>query len=923
MKKGLLFWLFAALALSIVSSCVNDELDDIKSDISDLDERVTSLEEVCSSFNAQIQSLNDLIDRVDAMDYVTSVDAINGSDGAIIGYTLNFLYGDSVTIYIYGSADGGLPIIGVAIDDDGYYYWTIQYGSNDVEWLTDGDGNKIRASATDGANGEDGYTPVITIGEYDGVYYWQVDGEWMLVDGEKVPVSGDDGDSFFAENGVDLESNPGFVVLTLANGTSITLPLASSVYVTFESYDSITITDAATETVVALGYPATLGEDDFIAVTATIYDGNGSSTDVATRSEEASTKWDVEIVAPEFDEQGAIIAGSSYVTIIPSQAAIEEKEVAILKVSIIDSEGKESSVSRVIKVVDAIEAERDALMVIYNTSTGSDWTNSTNWGSDLPVGEWWGITTNDEGFVTSIVLSNMGTSDYTTNNLVNVLGEPMIVDGFAYLEEFIVAENSALEEIQITNCPNVKILNVNDLDDKAFAGVDLTQLPLLEEYYCNYNPYVKSIDFSQSANLKYLDLYFSTGLSSLDLTPCVSLEEIIARNTVYTSFDFSKNSALKKLTLSYCTATNSIIMPEENNLEVVDITSTKFAAVDFSKAANLTYLKFSSSSVLTEIDLSSSTKLEKLIGGSASMLQKLILPSEACPVDSVILYSCKNLSTVENLANQESIAYLRLNSTLVREINISNFADKLKLLYCGAAGMTSLDLKGCVNLTDLSCSGSETLAELDLSDCSSLTSMTCTTAMLKELDLKGATSLTKLTLNDNQIAEIDLSVCPTLQTLSINNNLITSIDLSDASALTSLSISGNQITSIDLSKCTELTSVDVDDNLLTELDVAVCPSIQKVYCSGNSAISSLNTSQITSLTTLECNNTAVEEINVAMSQSMSVLDCSGCSVKKISLYTTLSSWNLDYDNWGDYDTLLYVSPTHTNGYQYPEFSYVL
>ncbi len=58
------------------------------------------------------------------------------------------------------------------------------------------DGYKIHFS--DGTvstltNGEDAVAPVVGIKEEDGVYYWTIDGEFILNDGEKVPVTGEDG----------------------------------------------------------------------------------------------------------------------------------------------------------------------------------------------------------------------------------------------------------------------------------------------------------------------------------------------------------------------------------------------------------------------------------------------------------------------------------------------------------------------------------------------------------------------------------------------------------------------------------------------------------------------------------------------------------------------------------------------------------
>lgn len=53
------------------------------------------------------------------------------------------------------------------------------------------------------------------------------------------------------------------------------------------------------------------------------------------------------------------------------------------------------------------EDERAALMALYNSLKGSGWKNKTNWGSDKPVGEWYGITTELERVV-SIDLTGNG-----------------------------------------------------------------------------------------------------------------------------------------------------------------------------------------------------------------------------------------------------------------------------------------------------------------------------------------------------------------------------------------------------------------------------------------------------------------------------------------------------------------------------------
>ena len=45
----------------------------------------------------------------------------------------------------------------------------------------------------DGVDGKDAVAPVIGIKEEEGVYYWTIDGEFVLNNGQKVPVTGKDG----------------------------------------------------------------------------------------------------------------------------------------------------------------------------------------------------------------------------------------------------------------------------------------------------------------------------------------------------------------------------------------------------------------------------------------------------------------------------------------------------------------------------------------------------------------------------------------------------------------------------------------------------------------------------------------------------------------------------------------------------------
>ena len=64
---------------------------------------------------------------------------------------------------------------------------------------------------------------------------------------------------------------------------------------------------------------------------------------------------------------------------------------------------KDSDKQQVITIKQSYEdLERKALMAFYEATGGDSWTNHTNWGSDQPLSEWYGIYVNGEGAVREI-----------------------------------------------------------------------------------------------------------------------------------------------------------------------------------------------------------------------------------------------------------------------------------------------------------------------------------------------------------------------------------------------------------------------------------------------------------------------------------------------------------------------------------------
>ena len=219
MKKLLTFAaLFAVVALT---SCKYDD-DDLWNSVHGLENRVAKLEELCKQMNTNISSLQTIVTALQNNVYVTGTTPLM-QDGKEIGYTITFSKGNPITIY-HGKdgqdgEDGTTPTIGVKKDTDGVYYWTLN-----GEFIMV-DGGKIQAEGKDGTNGTNGTTPQFKI-END---YWFVSydngANWTQL-GKATGEDGIGGDSMFS--GVDYKTSTDYVIFTLADGTQIKLPTWSA-----------------------------------------------------------------------------------------------------------------------------------------------------------------------------------------------------------------------------------------------------------------------------------------------------------------------------------------------------------------------------------------------------------------------------------------------------------------------------------------------------------------------------------------------------------------------------------------------------------------------------------------------------------------------------------------------------------------------
>jgi hypothetical protein len=203
------FTLFAVMVAVLVSSCAYDDTG-LWNALNSLEQRVATLEELCKETNTNLSALQKIVEAISQNKQIKNIAPIY-KDGAVVGYAITFTSGESVTIYNDNKQEsaGAVPQIGVAKDNDGVYYWTLN-----GEWLLDANGNKIKAE------GDNGLTPRFKIENeywyvsYDNGINWDVLG--------KATADSGDCDCQSIIKGVEYDEE--YVYITLADGTVLTLP---------------------------------------------------------------------------------------------------------------------------------------------------------------------------------------------------------------------------------------------------------------------------------------------------------------------------------------------------------------------------------------------------------------------------------------------------------------------------------------------------------------------------------------------------------------------------------------------------------------------------------------------------------------------------------------------------------------------------
>ena len=426
--------------------------DDLQKQVDELNDRVISLETLCAQMNTNISSMQAILNVVQQQDYITGITPME-ENAVIIGYIITFAKNKSITIYNGKNGSSLSAKKGI----DGIYYWELN-GS----WLLDNDGKQMKVS---------GVTPQLKI----------EDGHWLVSvdEGKTWDDAGEaTGDSFFKE--VDNSADD-FVRFVFADGTEVQVPKKETFAISFSEPLPLKITAGET---VEIAYTLSRGDEKTLVKTITSNGWNASvkkkdnlSGTISITAPTPITDDEVLVFISDGKEKTVMSAISFCIVILENVQdntvkvsggegnldlevtsnmeikAVPKNEWIVLDegplsrslvtnnfhFTIQTNEGEQNRTGyievqdmggKVFKTITVIQGnaleeeiakEREILIKFYYATNGDQWGNNTNWCSDKPVGEWFGIVVDHQGFVMSIDFHEQNNN--LSGHLIPELGE--------------------------------------------------------------------------------------------------------------------------------------------------------------------------------------------------------------------------------------------------------------------------------------------------------------------------------------------------------------------------------------------------------------------------------------------------------------------------------------------------------------------
>lgn len=200
----------------------------------------------------------------------------------------------------------------------------------------------------------------------------------------------------------------------------------------------------------------------------------------------------------------------------------------------------------------SVEGDRAALVALYDATGGDNWTSNTNWKSDKPLNEWYGIETDSTGRVTSI---EFHTNNGLTGSIPPEIGDPV------HLKKISLESNDLTGSIpsEIENLIHLEILNIswNELTGPIPPGiVNLVKLRTIDLAINDLSGNIPS-GIGNLINLRHIDFFGN------ELTGPISSE--IGNLVHLTSLNFTSNELSGSIPSEIGNLTNLTFLSFQHN----------------------------------------------------------------------------------------------------------------------------------------------------------------------------------------------------------------------------------------------------------------------------------------------------------------------------------------------------------------------
>lgn len=273
------------------------------------------------------------------------------------------------------------------------------------------------------------------------------------------------------------------------------------------------------------------------------------------------------------------------------------------KITVYDTNGMESSITKPAirlltgtnyesdillenEFINLVVKDREALVAFYKATGGENWKNRTNWCSEKPLKDWFGVTVDNDGRVSGLDLSK--------NQLTGSIPAELAL--LTNLKGLWLDKNQLTGSIpvELALLANMGAISLSENQLTGTIPAKLGQLTTLEGLWLNGNQFTGSIPIELALSTKMTSL----NLSNNQLTGSIPVE--LGRLTSMMVLNLSNNQLTGSIPIELGQLTNLMLL----NLSTNQLTGTipvKFAQLTILRDFDCSHNKLSTDNLDSEL----------------------------------------------------------------------------------------------------------------------------------------------------------------------------------------------------------------------------------------------------------------------------------------------------------------------------------